>query len=134
MKFSELVNEVLLESSKPKPKITDEADAYDTVLEKFRLVSVPKLIKLTKNRKKIRVKISEIWGGFQSSPGFSEKRVKETNTKYPILVDTYFEGKNKKYGLVDGRHRLTKSRRMGRKYCYIIKITKKDIDKAAIKN
>ena len=125
------------ELSSPSPliqfgKITDKAEAFDPSLKKFRMVSVPKLIERTAGRKPQRIHIDKIWGGTRESPGFSEDRLKATDTKHPILVDSYYEGDGKKVGLVDGRHRKLKLMAKGQKTARIIKITQEDIDHAAL--
>lgn len=111
--------------------VRDEAEAFDPVQKKFRMVSVPKLIERTTGRKPKRIPISEIWGGERTSPGFSEKRLKNADTRHPILVDGYSEGEGKSVGLVDGRHRKLKLIQQGKKTAHIIPLTKEDIDYAA---
>lgn len=113
-------------------KLTDHADMWDTRQKKFRLVDVQKLIELTKGRAHEEIPLASIWGGEQSSPGFSEDRVEAADTQYPILVDEYSEDPDKPVGLVDGRHRRIKLLRQGMEKGNIIRLTQDDLDAAAI--
>lgn len=115
-----------------EPVLTDHADMWDTRSNKFRLVDVQKLIELTKGRKPEQINIDRIWGGEETSPGFSEERLNETDTQHPILVDDYKEGDDKDVGLVDGRHRKIKLKRQGVTMADIIRLTHADLDGAAI--
>ncbi len=105
----------------------DYAEAWNEKDKVFQRVDVQKLIILTKNRIPIWVPIKEIWGGDENSSGFSEERLLNTDIKYSILVDAYFEGLQYKYGLVDGRHRKIKRIRLGLNFAPIVILTYRDI-------
>jgi hypothetical protein len=112
--------------------VYDRADAYHPIYKKFVLVDVPTLHKLVKNRPTFKVKLSEIWGGEESSPGFSEERIANADISFPIILDTYTEGDGFEGGLVDGRHRKIKMMRVGKIYADVVYITAADIEIAAI--
>jgi 2'-5' RNA ligase len=111
---------------------TNHADAWHPGDKKFHLVDVDKLIAATRGRPVQEVPIDHIWGGETTSPGFSEDRVRDTDIQHPILVDSYYEGEGKKYGLVDGRHRKIKRLRQGLTHAPIIQITPQDIEASAV--
>jgi adenylate kinase family enzyme len=113
-----------------EPTITDDADVWNPLTKDFHRVRVPKLIELTQGRKTEQLPISQIWGGSETSPNYSEDRVTAADTQYPIIVDGYTEGEGKSVGLVDGRHRKIKLMRQGAQNANVIKLTQEDISAA----
>ena len=83
-----------------------------------KIYDIEALIKLVKNRKSIRVKLPK--ANRSSSTGFSKKRYKETNVKFPILILNTGE-------LIDGRHRVLKLKDKGYFETQAIIITKEDL-------
>jgi hypothetical protein len=114
MKFDVIVKKIL-------KGIQSEAEAWSPEDNKYVLVDVNKLHQVTKNRKSRSFKLKDIKGGTENSPGFSEERLKKTDTKFPILIDSKDE-------IVDGRHRKLKLMRQGKKTGKVIKLTQDDIN------
>lgn len=117
-----------------KAVFTDHAEAWHPSEKRFRLVDVQRLIKLVEGRQAQEMPIKQIWGGSADSPGFSEERVEQADTQYPILVDDYYEGDGYSAGLVDGRHRKIKMQRAGQQNANVVRLTPEDIEAATIEN
>jgi hypothetical protein len=110
-----------------KASITDSADLWDEDEEAFHEVHVPDIWAHLGDRPSEEVDIDQIWGGTESSPGFSEARLEAADTDYPIILDNYTEGEGFQGGLVDGRHRKIKLQRAGAKKIRAVKLTPADI-------
>jgi hypothetical protein len=106
----------------------DAADVYNESDKKFYTLPVKDIIEQIKGRDPEEIDISEIWGGAEDSPGFSEERLEKADTKHPIIIDSYSEGEGFKGGLVDGRHRKIKLTRQGETKAKVIKLNKEDIE------
>jgi hypothetical protein len=106
----------------------DAADVYNESDNKFYTLPVKDIIAQVQGRDPEEINISEIWGGTEDSPGFSEDRLEKADTKHPIILDSYSEGKGFKGGLVDGRHRKIKLTRQGENKAKVIKLSKEDIE------
>jgi hypothetical protein len=114
MKFNVIVEGIL-------KGIQSEAEAWSPEDNNYVLVDVNKLHQITKDRTPQSFKLKDIKGGTENSPGFSEERLKKTDTKFPILIDSKDE-------IVDGRHRKLKLMRLGEKVGQVIKLTQDDIN------
>lgn len=101
--------------------IQSEAEAWSVEDNDYVLVDVNKLHQITKDRKPHQFNLKDIKGGTESSPGFSEDRLKSADTSFPILIDSKNE-------LVDGRHRKLKLIRQGKTIGNVIKLTQDDIN------
>jgi len=108
---------------------TDSADIWDQDREEFHRISVPDIWEIVKNRRPKEIEIEKVWGGTESSPGFSEERLQSADTSYPLILDNYTEGEGFYGGLVDGRHRKIKLLRQGKTKTKAIKLTKDEIKK-----
>ena len=106
----------------------DNADVWHAKDKKFYTVKVPLIHKRVEGREASEMPISSVWGGSETSPGFSEDRVTNADTSYPIVLDGYTEGDGFEGGLVDGRHRKIKLQRQGEKNIKAIKLSDEDID------
>ena len=113
--------------AKTAASVTDTADVWDADTKSFHEVNVPDILEQVKGRDPETIGIDEVWGGFESSPGFSEERVAAADTNYPIVLDDYTEGEGFRGGLVDGRHRRIKLKREGADSVNAIKLTPEDI-------
>ena len=106
---------------------TDRADLWDEDSGEFYPVHVPNIWEQVAGRDSEEIDIDKIWGGLETSPGFSEDRVGAADPSYPIILDDYTEGEGFYGGLVDGRHRRIKMKRDGKTRASVIKLTPEDI-------
>ena len=102
-----------------------EAEAWHQRDKKYVTIHVPTLINRVKGRQAQEMNISSIKGGTKTSPGYSDSRLKGTNVKYPIIVDSKNE-------LVDGRHRKIKLLDAGKTKAQVIRINDDDIDACSL--
>jgi hypothetical protein len=114
MKFDVIIEKIL-------KGIQSEAEAWSPEDNNYVLIDVNKLHQITKNRKSQSFKLEDIKGGTENSPDFSKERLKDTDTNFPILIDSKDE-------IVDGRHRKLKLMRQGKKIGKVIKLTQDDIN------
>lgn len=112
---------------KKQASTTDIADLWDEDSGEFYPVHVPNIWEQVAGRDSEEIDIDKIWGGLETSPGFSEDRVDASDTSYPIILDDYTEGEGFYGGLVDGRHRRIKMKRDGKTRASVIKLTPEDI-------
>ena len=71
---------------------TDRADLWDEDSGEFYPVHVPNIWEQVAGRDSEEIDIDKIWGGLETSPGFSEDRVGAADPSYPIILDDYTEG------------------------------------------
>ena len=107
--------------------VTDEADIWNPADKQFHRAHVPTIISRVAGRTPERLPLSQIWGGAETSPGFSEERLQAADTAYPIITDDYYEGDGPTAGLVDGRHRKIKLQRQGATHADVVRLTAEDI-------
>ena len=112
---------------KKQASTTDRADLWDEDSGEFYPVHVPNIWEQVAGRDSEEIDIDKIWGGLETSPGFSEDRVDASDPNYPIILDDYTEGEGFYGGLVDGRHRRIKMKRDGKTRASVIKLTPEDI-------
>lgn len=105
----------------------DRADVWSPADKTFYTMHVPDIHAHLAGREAEAVPIDAVWGGSETSPGFSEDRVVKADTNYPIVLDGYTEGEGFHGGLVDGRHRRIKLKRSGATHVNAIKLTPADI-------
>lgn len=118
---------IAADNLKKQASITDSADLWDEDSGEFYPVHVPNIWEQVAGRDSEEIDIDKIWGGLETSPGFSEDRVDASDPSYPIILDDYTEGEGFYGGLVDGRHRRIKMKRDGKTRASVIKLTPEDI-------
>lgn len=90
-------------------------------------ISVPLLHKQITNNEITEIPVERLQGDLRLRPGddWSEKKVQQADFKFPIIVD-------QDYHVLDGRHRIEKSKRLGRKTIKVQMATPEQIAAASL--